>query len=271
MLYMAHLIRVKNNIKDFPYDEVNQVTPWPTLRHEPGQSWAEISKKMNSTVLSDGKNLKDKWDNPKYPFRVFKSHGASRQCCPICTFCCNAEQMDANGHKYLPSRHISSHTHFCCAEVPDDSNAGRGSVLPVRRRRDVKFLATVRNPFDQIRSVYPFFGSHEPAFRRMWGGFPPVYTSKKQCLDDVTDGGVLEHLVWGWVKTWFMYKDDPNVLVFNYDQMLKDPSSSHPNIHDTRTTKHARQLPTPPPVLASFISVHLLLLKLILFTSPLGE
>lgn len=83
---MAHLIRVKNNLKDFPYDEVNQVTPWPTLRHEPGQSWAEISKKMNSTVLSDGKNLKDKWDNPKYPFRVFKSHGASRQCCPMCTF-----------------------------------------------------------------------------------------------------------------------------------------------------------------------------------------
>lgn len=101
----------------------------------------------------------------------------------------------------------------------------------------MKFLASVRNPFDQIRSFYPFFGSHKPAFRRMWGDFPPVYTSKKQCLDDMTDGGVLEHLIWEWVNTWFMYKDDPNVLVFNYDQMLKDPSSSHPNIHDTRTNQ----------------------------------
>ena len=90
----------------------------------------------------------------------------------------------------------------------------------------MKFLATTRNPFDQIRSVYPFFASHDDEFRRMWGGFPPVYTDKNQLLDDVTDGGVLEHLVWAWANIWFAYKDDPNVLVFNYNQLLKDPSSS---------------------------------------------
>jgi len=182
MLYMSHLIRVKGDIEQFPWDEVMHVTPWPTLRHEPGQSWSEISNKMNSTVLADGKKLKDKWDNQAYPFRVFKSH-----------------------------------------EVPDDSNAGKWSALPVRRRRDVKFLVTVRSPFDQIRSLYPFFGSHAPEFRRMWGDFPPVYTEKKQVLDDTTDGGPLQHLVWTWVTTWFAYKDDPNVLVFKYEELLKDP------------------------------------------------
>lgn len=103
---------------------------------------------------------------------------------------------------------------------------GPWSSLPVRRRRDVKFLVTVRSPFDQIRSLYPFFGSHAPDFRRMWGDFPPVYTEKKQVLDDTTDGGPLEFMTWEWVKTWFAYKDDPNVLVFKYEDILKDPSSS---------------------------------------------
>ena len=27
---------------------------------------------MNSTILKDGTALKDKWDHPSYPFRVFK-------------------------------------------------------------------------------------------------------------------------------------------------------------------------------------------------------
>merc|ERR1719181_2736041 len=112
---MAHLIRIKANIEDFPWDEVNQMTPWPTLRHEPAQPWPEILEKMNNMVLGDGKKLKDKWDHPRYPFRVFKSH-----------------------------------------EMPDDANHDYQSALPVRRRRDIKFLASVRNPFDQMRSFYHF-------------------------------------------------------------------------------------------------------------------
>ena len=80
---MSHLIRVKGDIEQFPWDDVNRVTPWPTLLHEPGQSWSEISNKMNSTIFADGTKLKDKWDNQAYPFRVFKSHGMSRQCFPV--------------------------------------------------------------------------------------------------------------------------------------------------------------------------------------------
>ena len=83
MLYMSHLIRVKGDIEKFPWDEVNQNTPWATLRHEPGQSWSEISNKMNSTIFADGTKLNDKWDNEAFPFRVFKSHGMPCHFSPI--------------------------------------------------------------------------------------------------------------------------------------------------------------------------------------------
>ena len=55
-----------------------------TQLHEPGQSWPEIYKKMNSTIFADGTKLKDKWDNKAYPFRVFKSHGMWCKHFPAC-------------------------------------------------------------------------------------------------------------------------------------------------------------------------------------------
>ena len=81
---MSHLIRVKGDIEKFPWDDVMRVTPWPTQRHEPGQSWPEIYKKMNSMIFADGTKLKDKWDNKVYPFRVFKSHGMWCKHFPAC-------------------------------------------------------------------------------------------------------------------------------------------------------------------------------------------
>lgn len=183
LLYMAHLIRVKANVAKYPFEEVMLNTPWPTLVHEPGQSWADISEKMNTTVLADGSRLKDKWDNKAYPFRVFKAH-----------------------------------------ERPESATInGRDAVLPVRRRRDLKFIVSIRSPYDILRSFYPFFASHKPEFRRRWGDFPPVYSDKNSMLDDMLEGGKLAHLIWDWAKTWYDFKDDPNVLIVAYEKMLKDP------------------------------------------------
>lgn len=182
ILYMSHLIRVKGDTESFPFEDVNVNTPWPTLRHEPGQQWADLKDKMNTAVLPDGSRLKDKWDHPDFPFRIFKSH-----------------------------------------EQPDDQpGSGKAAVLPVRSRRDIKFVAAVRNPLDQLRSLYPFFANHKNEFRRMWGDFPPVYASVEEMMTDFTDGGVLGDLIWGYPAMWFKYKDDPNVLLFNYDNMLED-------------------------------------------------
>mmetsp|Transcript_12475 Transcript_12475/g.29734 ORF Transcript_12475/g.29734 Transcript_12475/m.29734 type:complete len:362 (+) Transcript_12475:56-1141(+) len=73
MLYCAHQIRSKGrgNFTDVLLD-----TPWVELVVQPGQQWAEIKEKMNSTILPDGSNVKDYWDHPSFPFRIFKSHVA---------------------------------------------------------------------------------------------------------------------------------------------------------------------------------------------------
>jgi len=89
MLYTLHQIRTKGT-NDPPFVEQQYNTPWLSLRHKPGQSWEEISDLMNNTILPDGVPLKDRWDHPKYPFRVFKGHeaplkegGGREECLPI--------------------------------------------------------------------------------------------------------------------------------------------------------------------------------------------
>ncbi|EKX33960.1 hypothetical protein GUITHDRAFT_80914, partial [Guillardia theta CCMP2712] len=77
MLYCAHQIRTKG--LDNNYREVNVNTPWVGYKHKPGQTWQELKELMNTTILEDGSLLKDFWDNPDYPFRVFKSHFGPRQ------------------------------------------------------------------------------------------------------------------------------------------------------------------------------------------------
>eukprot|EP00939_MAST-03C_sp_MAST-3C-sp1_P002414 g2414.t1 len=186
LLYMSHLIRIKGDVDTHPLVDVNVNCPWPTLRHQPGMEWPEIKEKMfNGTIRSK--------DGRQVAMRTYWDH------------------------EDYPFRIFKSH------EEPEDAGRRSSAVLPVRRRRGVKFLAAVRSPFDQLRSIYPFFKNHDPAFRRMWGDFPPVYDTKEQLFDDFMDGGPLAHLVWDYPRTWFAYKDEPNVLVFRFEKMLKDP------------------------------------------------
>ena len=73
MLFCAHQIRT-NGSDDVEFGDVSLSTPWPDLIQVPGMSWAEHKHLLNSTVLADGKKLKDYWDNPTFPYRTWKSH-----------------------------------------------------------------------------------------------------------------------------------------------------------------------------------------------------
>ena len=44
------------------------------LRQSRAGSWSEQKDRYNTTILSDGRRMKDVWDYPSYPFRIFKSH-----------------------------------------------------------------------------------------------------------------------------------------------------------------------------------------------------
>ncbi len=77
MLYCTHQIRTKGtDTNDELFPDVSISTPWPDLIHSRGGTWAEQKDRYNTTVLADGRKMKDLWDNPAYPFRIFKSHFA---------------------------------------------------------------------------------------------------------------------------------------------------------------------------------------------------
>lgn len=89
MLNCVHQIRTHGDDNAL---DVNVVTPWIGLKHKPGETWAENWNKMNNLVFPEGTDgagtkLKDHWDNPKYPYRAFKSHfapkvpGGGPDCC----------------------------------------------------------------------------------------------------------------------------------------------------------------------------------------------
>jgi hypothetical protein len=74
-LYCTHQIRTKGtDTDDYLFPDVSIATPWPDLRQSRAGSWIEQKNRYNTTILSDGRMMKDVWDHPSYPFRIFKSH-----------------------------------------------------------------------------------------------------------------------------------------------------------------------------------------------------
>lgn len=186
MLYCNHQIRTKGtDTDDALFPDVSMTTPWMDMRQSRAGNWAKQKDEYNTTVLPDGTSMKDFWDHPDYPFRIFKSH-------------------------YAPP------------------------VLPVRRRegqqgKKLKYLAMARNGIDVAASMVPFYTAHTDEFRNLWGGFPPVISEESAHGDappasvrDMLPGQVLESLYFGYVKSWWPYRNDPNVLLLHYSDVRKD-------------------------------------------------
>ena len=75
MLFTAHQIRTKAaGDPATDYTDILLDTPWIGFNMLPGQTWSDIKVMMNTTVLPDGTRVKDYWDKPDFPFRIFKSH-----------------------------------------------------------------------------------------------------------------------------------------------------------------------------------------------------
>lgn len=75
MLFCAHQIRVRGDDEKYPFKDIMYNTPWFEFVSKPGESWEERRELWNTTILTDKTLLKDEWDHPDYPFRIFKSHG----------------------------------------------------------------------------------------------------------------------------------------------------------------------------------------------------
>eukprot|EP00938_MAST-03A_sp_MAST-3A-sp1_P003678 g3678.t1 len=179
LLYMTHLIRVKGEIEKYPFTDIMLNTPWPSIVHEPGQTWVEVKEAMFSN------EIQQYWNHKDYPFRVFKAH-----------------EMPETYSKDIP-----------------------GATLPIKSRRDLKFIAATRNPLDQMRSFYPFFASHKAEFRRLWGDFPPVYDNKDQMMSDFLEGPFGVFLT-DYNVAWYEARDEPNVHLVRFEELKEDHRGS---------------------------------------------
>ena len=86
-------------------------------------------------------------------------------------------------------------------------------------------LHTKKSPrpgLEVARSLHSFFQDHDPAFKKTWGGFPPVGGDVEAVVCDLLPGGNLDSLFFHYVKAWWPFRDDKNVLMLHYSDMVKD-------------------------------------------------
>jgi len=87
----------------------------------------------------------------------------------------------------------------------------------------IKYLVTLRNLKEVVRSLYPFFNNHSPEFRNMWGGFPPPFGSKEEAVDFCIQ---TPELIFGHAKGWWNVREEPNVLLVHFSDLKRNPQDA---------------------------------------------
>lgn len=88
----------------------------------------------------------------------------------------------------------------------------------------------MREGKDVLASFYPFFANHNPKFREMWGGFPPVFKDFNENFKFFTeDQPGFYH---GYAASWWPRRNDPNVLVLHFSDLKRDLAGNLRKIAD---------------------------------------
>lgn len=183
MLFCTHQIRMKGaDDADDLFADVSLATPWPDLIQSRHGSWEEQKDRMNTTILPNGRPLKDHWDNPKYPFRIFKSH-------------------------YVPKE--------SGGELPIRDNPDLKFLAMARNGMDVvnSMVSFWSAHTDEFRNI---FGGFPP------DSTGDIAIDADQRVQEMLPGAMLGHFWFGYVKNWWAMKDEPNVLLLHYADARKD-------------------------------------------------
>ena len=160
----------------------NVATPWPDLRQSRNGTWADQKERMNTTILGDGTPLKDRWDNPRYPFRIFKSHFGPKESggtIPIRAYPkLRFLAMTRNGLDV-----VNSMTYFFSAHSDEFRNLWGG--FPPDSTGDIAVDSEAR-------------------------------------LQELSPGGLLQDIYFKYVTSWWPMRHEPNVLLMHYADAKKD-------------------------------------------------
>ena len=183
MLFCTHQIRMKGaDDADELFEDVSLATPWADLRQSRHGSWEEQKDRYNTTILTNGKPLKDYWDNERYPFRIFKSHYGPKETGSV-----------------LPIR----------------DNPKLKFLAMVRNGLDVVnsmvYFWTAHQ--DVFRNVYGGFPPDSTG---------DVIIDADQRIHEMLPGGLLDSIWFGCVTQWWEMRNEPNVLLLHYADARKD-------------------------------------------------
>jgi hypothetical protein len=175
LMNIVHQIRTLGDPEEFLKHNTH-TTPWIDFLRFPGES---------STQAIEALMQLDGITNPKYPFRVFKSH-------------------------YKPLKD----------GVPFAKAFETEEVVPVRLNPKVKYIVCMRNGLDVLQSFYPFLANHRQEFKDMWGGFPPSFPNFEACFKFFTED--VRGFYHGYCSLWWPYIHDPNVLTLHYSNLKRN-------------------------------------------------
>jgi hypothetical protein len=84
---------------------------------------------------------------------------------------------------------------------------------------EVKYVVVVRDPRDAMTSALPFFRSHREEWKEAFGiKYPPLNS-----VADIYNGIYKKGLPFlTFVKNWWPYRNNPNVLMLHYNNMIQD-------------------------------------------------
>jgi aryl sulfotransferase len=111
------------------------------------------------------------------------------------------------------------------------------SLLPYQepgQGKDVKYLVVVRNPDEALVSMHPFIAMHNDAWFELWGmpkeavHRPDFETFYREV---VVEKG-FQDMLFGFVASWWPFRDRPNVLFLHYADMKRDHEGSIRKIAD---------------------------------------
>jgi len=191
MLFCSHQIRTKGNDQKYPFGDVTYSTPTPELRQHPTHTRESQRRLYNTTILPDGTSLRDYWDHPDYPFRIFKSH-------------------------FLPE-------YFGDLLTDGGSNNGNNK----ERKKNIKFVVMSRYGPDQAASLGPFLMLHSAYFRKIWGGFPgkfsgDAHTDATNILKLMMPNGIWKEAHFDFINKWWKFRNDDNVLLLHFADAKRD-------------------------------------------------